>query len=218
MLLEVQRKAVVQCGREMLTAGLAAGSGGNLSCIDRDRGLIAISPSGLTYGEMTPEDVVVVDLEGATADGPHNPSSELAFHLALYRSRPDVGAVVHTHSVYATAMACLHREIPPVHYLIGFAGKKVPVAPYATFGTRALARNVVDTLGETYNGVLLANHGVVTVGESLKAAYAAAESVEFVARICLICADAGEPVALSEAEMRRVIEKFKTYGRRSESA
>lgn len=218
MLLETQRDAVVRYGREMLAADLTAGSSGNLSSIDRDRRLIAISPSGLMYGEITPKDVVVVDLEGRTVDGRHNPSSELAFHLALYQSRSDAGAVVHTHSVYATAMACLNREIPPVHYLIGFAGKKVPVAPYATFGTRALARNLVNTMGENYNGVLLANHGVVTVGENLKAAYTAAESVEFVARICLICADAGEPVVLSETEMERVIEKFKTYGRRSESA
>jgi L-fuculose-phosphate aldolase len=110
-------------------------------------------------------------------------------------------------------MACLRREIPPVHYLIGFAGPKVPVAPYATFGTDALADRLVSAMGVDHNAVLLANHGVVTTGRDLAAAFTAAEAVEFVARICLVAAAAGEPVALDREEMGRVMEKFKAYGR-----
>lgn len=213
MLLGTEREAVARYGREMLAAGLTAGSGGNLSCSGPDRRLIAISPSGIAYEAVTPEDVVVMDKSGRRVEGYRQPSSELAFHLALYQNRPDVGAVVHTHSVYATAMACLKREIPPIHYLIGFAGNKVPVAPYATFGTDALARNLLEAMGDRYNGALLANHGVVTVGRDLKAAFTAAESVEFVARLWLLCAGAGEPAVLSESEMARVMEKLETYGR-----
>ncbi len=213
MLLRDRREAVARYGRKLETSGLTAGTGGNVSCIARDRGMVAITPSGVPYEEVGPADVVVVDLEGRVVEGGLPPSSELAFHRAVYAARPDVEAVVHTHSLYATAMACLRREIPPVHYLLGFAGTRVPVAPYATYGTEALADRLVETLGADRNAALLANHGVVAVGRDLAAAFAVAEAVEFVARICLVAGSAGEPVALDEQEMGRVIEKFKTYGR-----
>ncbi len=213
MLMEIERESVVDYGKRMLAAGLAAGSGGNLSVIDRQRGWVAVSPSGVPYETLRPGDVPLVDLAGTPVDGGLNPSSELPFHLIIYNNRVDVGAVVHTHSVYASAMACLNREIPPIHYLIGFAGRKVPVAPYATFGTEALARGLMETMGSEFNGVLLANHGVVTVGKDLNRAFTAAESVEYVARLCLIITGAGEPEPLSDEEMDRVIKKFESYGR-----
>jgi L-fuculose-phosphate aldolase len=211
MLLQSCREAVVKFGRKMITSHLTTGSGGNLSVFDREQGLIAISPSGIEYFDLQPADVVVVDPEGAIVEGSRKPSSELDFHLALYRHRPDVCAVVHTHSVYATTIACLGWEIPPVHYLIGFAGHKVPLAPYATFGTRRLADNLVAAIGDC-NAVLLANHGLVTVGPTLALAFAAAEEVELVARIYYQARSIGDPVILDEAEMSRVIEKFKHYG------
>jgi L-fuculose-phosphate aldolase len=213
MLMEIERESVVAYGQRMSAAGLTTGSGGNLSVINRKRGWIAVSPTGVPYEELNPGDVPLVDLAGTIVDGGLNPSSELAFHLIIYNNRADVGAVVHTHSVYASAMACLRREIPPIHYLIGFAGRKVPVAPYATFGTNALARGLMETLGSEFNGVLLANHGVVTVGSDLRWAFTAAESVEYVARLCLITSGAGEPEYLSDDEMARVIKKFESYGR-----
>ena len=211
MLMEAERAAVVRYGRAMVASGLTTGTGGNLSCRAGDR--VAISPSGVPYAELEPQAVAVVDLAGERVEGDMKPSSELGFHLALYRRREDVCGVVHTHSVYATTLACLNREIPPVHYLVGFAGHKVPVAPYATFGTEALARNVRDTMGAAYNAVLLANHGLVAVGADLSRAFDTAEEIEFVARVYCQARAVGDPVVLDEAEMRRVIEKFKTYGR-----
>ena len=213
MILEAERQAVVRHGLAMFQAGLTTGTGGNLSCCDPERKRVAISPSGVPYDALQPRDVVVVDRRGRIADGDLKPSSEIGFHLALYDARQDIGGVVHTHSPYATTLACLHWEIPPVHYLVGFAGHKVPVAPYATFGTEALAQNVRQTMGTDYNAVLLANHGLVTVGVDLAKALAAAEEVEFVARIFCQTKTMGDPVILDADEMDRVIEKFKTYGR-----
>jgi L-fuculose-phosphate aldolase len=212
MKLEAQRRSVVQFAKKMLAAGLTTGTGGNLSVRDPDTGLVALTPSGVEYPAMSAEDVVLVDSEGGIVDGGKKPSSEAGFHLALYKKRDDVGAVVHTHSVYATTLACLHWEIPPVHYLIGFAGKKVPLAPYATFGTEALAEKVADGIADG-NAVLLANHGLVAVGADLGAAFSCAEEIELVARIYYQARCAGTPRLIDDAEMDRVIEKFKSYGK-----
>jgi L-fuculose-phosphate aldolase len=162
---------------------------------------------------MQAHDVAVVDLAGQRVAGDRKPSSEIGFHLALYNHREDIGGIVHTHSVYATTLACLNWEIPPVHYLVGFAGTKVPVAPYATFGTEALAHNVRQTLGTRYHAALLANHGLVAVGSDLSRAFDTAEEIEFVARVYCQTKAIGNPVVLGDEEMQRVIEKFKTYGR-----
>ncbi|MCF8050268.1 MAG: L-fuculose-phosphate aldolase [Desulfobacterales bacterium] len=212
MKLEAQRRAVVQYGKKMLAAGLTTGTGGNLSLRDPETGLIALTPSGVEYPVITEEDVVLLDPEGAVVDGKRKPSSEAGFHLALYKKRADIGAVVHTHSVYATTLACLHWEIPPVHYLIGFAGKKVPLAPYATFGTEALAEKVADGIADG-NAVLLANHGLVAVGVDLASAFSCAEEIELVARIYYQARCAGPPRLIDDAEMDRVIEQFRTYGK-----
>jgi L-fuculose-phosphate aldolase len=213
MILTAQRQAVVDYGLTMVRTGLTTGTGGNLSCCERDRGWIAISPSGVPYDVLKPEDVVVVDLDGNVVDGLLKPSSEIGFHLALYRHRSDIGGVVHTHSVYATTLACLQREIPPVHYLVGFAGAKVPVAPYATYGTEALARNIQQTMGARYNAALLANHGLVAVGTDLPKAFGTAETIEFVARLYCQSLAIGDPVVLDDDEMTQVIAKFETYGK-----
>lgn len=213
MLLEDERQAVVDYGRAMVRSRLTTGTGGNLSCCERARGLMAISPSGVPYDVLKPRDVVVVDLDGSPVDGALKPSSEIGFHLALYQQRADIRGIVHTHSVYATTLACLHRELPAIHYLVGFAGPKVPVAPYATFGTEALAHNVQRTMGADYNAALLANHGLVAVGTDLSQAFNTAEEVEFVARVYCQAQAIGQPVALEDDEMTRVIDKFQTYGK-----
>lgn len=211
MTMQKQREAIVRYGRKMITSQLTTGAGGNLSILDRATGQVAISPSGIEYFDLQPQDVVITDLDGQVLDGQYKPSSELGFHLALYRQRPDVNAVLHTHSVYATTMACLGWEIPAVHYLVGFSGHKVPLAPYATFGTEELARNVADSIG-AYNAVLLANHGLVAVGSDLGRAFNTAEEIELVARIYYQTKSVGNPVILPETEMERVLEKFATYG------
>jgi len=213
MLLAPERALVVEFGMRMVQAGLTTGTGGNLSVFNRGESLVAVSPSGIAYDRLTPGDVVVLSLEGDVVDGTRNPTSELNFHQALYRMRPDVNAVVHTHSPYATTMACLGWEIPPVHYLVGFSGKKVPLARYDTFGTPGLAANVAAAIGD-YNAVLLANHGLAAVGGNMASAFAAAEEIEFVARIYYQTRAVGTPRILPDAEMERVIEKFKTYGQK----
>ncbi len=211
MRLDKERRAIVDFGRKMLTASLTTGAGGNLSVCDRKQGLLAITPSGVDYFDLSAEQVVVVDLEGQPVEGDCKPSSELGFHLALYRQRPEITAVVHTHSVYATTIACLNWELPPVHYLIGFSGHKVPLAPYATFGTEQLAANITAAIGD-HNAVLLANHGLVAVGTTLGRAFATAEEIELVARIYYQACSIGEPVLLDRQEMSRVMDKFSTYG------
>ncbi|WP_321402283.1 L-fuculose-phosphate aldolase [Maridesulfovibrio sp.] len=211
MLLEKERELVVEYGKKLLESGLTTGTGGNLSIFNREHGLVAISPSGLDYRLSTPEDIVVIDLDGNIKDSERKPSSEYGFHTVLYKERADVNAVVHTHSVYATTVACLNMELPAVHYLVAFAGKKVPLAPYATFGTPELAENVINTIGN-YNAVLLANHGLITVGRGISNAFDAAEELELVARIYIQTLSVGKPVIVPDEEMDKVIDKFSTYG------
>ena len=211
MLMLPQRQQIVEYGRKMVQSGLTTGSGGNLSILSAPDNLIAISPSGIDYNDVTVADVVVVDRSGKVVDGERKPSSELGFHLALYAARPEVEAVVHTHSVYATTLACLHWELPAVHYLVAFSGDKVPLAPYATFGSPELADNIIASIG-SYNAVLLANHGLVAVGTDMKSCFNVAEEIELVARIYYQTKTVGQPVLVEGEEMQRVVEKFSHYG------
>lgn len=211
MRLEAERRLVVEYGRKLLAANLTTGSGGNLSIYNRAEGLIAIKPSGIAYPDIQPEDVVVVKPDGSIVDGELKPSSEMSIHLALMRYRPDINAVIHTHSVYATTFACLNWEIPAVHYLMAYSGKKVPLAAYATFGTPELAANIVSAI-RGYNACLMANHGVVAVGPNIARAFAVAEEIELVARIYYQTMCIGKPVVLSDQEMGTLCEKFMTYG------
>ena len=141
MLLQEQRELVVEYGRRLVRSGLTVGTFGNLSVCDRERNLVAISPSGMDYFATAPEDVGVVDLRGEVVEGGRKPSSELDLHCLLYQSRPDVGAVVHTHSTYATVLACLRWPIDPIHYLVAYSGRDVPCIPYYPFGSLELAEN-----------------------------------------------------------------------------
>ncbi len=213
-MLDQIKNQLIHYGREMIARSLTTGSGGNLSVYLKSEERVLITPSAVAYADTTPEDIVVCNPRGEVVQGTRRPSSELSFHLALYSHRDDIGAVVHTHSVFATTLACMHREIPAVHYLVGFAGPKVPLAPYATFGTQALAQAIVDTIGQS-NAVLMANHGLVAVGPDLTAAFNVAEEIELVARIYYQTLVAGEPKILSDAQMDEVLEKFKWYGQPS---
>lgn len=212
--LEKIMSEIVMFGRKMLEDGLTAGSGGNLSVYMRDANIIAITPSGLGYTEMAHDDIVLLDGDGRAIRPGLKPSSELGFHIASYRARPDVSAVVHTHSPFATTFACLRMEIPAVHYLVGFAGKKVSVAPYATFGSDGLADSVGEHISDR-NAVLLANHGLVAIGKDLASAYNVALEVEYTARIFHQSLAIGRPFILDDDEMDRVIKKFETYGKPS---
>lgn len=212
MLLEKERNEVVRHLRLMAERGLTKGTGGNISCYNRAQGLIAISPSAVEYCSMTPKDVAVIGLDGEQIDGNYEPSSEKALHLFCYKKRADVNAVVHTHSVYSMVLACLHENLPNVHYLMGYAGGMVECIPYHLFGSTELAAEAADGLGNK-NAVLLGNHGLLAVGNTIEAAFQVAEIVEFISEIYYKARCIGNPKLLSDKEMKDVIEKFKCYGR-----
>lgn len=209
---EHERRQIVSFLRRMLAARLTTGSGGNISIRIGDTETFAISPTGIAYDRMRAKDVVVVDFSGHVRSGKRKPSSEWRMHAEVYAARPDAGAIVHTHSVHASTFACLREEIPAVHYLIGWAGHTVPLAPYATYGSVELARAAVETLGSDSQAVLLASHGLLAIGRNITAAFAVAEEIELVARIAWQARAIGTPVELPREEMDRVLEKFRTYG------
>jgi L-fuculose-phosphate aldolase len=209
MLLETERAEVVAAALELLESGLVRGTSGNVSV--RVGELVAVTPTGVDYRRLAAGHVPVIDLDGRVVDGAYAPSSEVPMHLAVYRAREDVRAVVHTHSMFATTFAALGEELPAVHYVLAWAGTKVRVAPYATYGTGELASNCVDGLGDD-QAVLLANHGVIAVGDGLRKAMTVAEAVEFTAELYWRARSVGEPNVLSAYEMRRVAMAFTTYG------
>ena len=212
MILEKERQSITETGKRMIIARLTTGTGGNLSIFNREEGLIAIKPSGVPYQTMQAEDVVILKPTGEQVDGKLKPSSETKFHLAIYQARPDVNAILHSHQVHATTIACMGIELPAVHYLIGWCGDKVPLAPYATFGTQALSKNILSVLGD-YRACLLENHGLITLGTDLNQAFDIAEELELVAQIYIQAKAMGEPKLLNQDQMAEVLEKFKTYGK-----
>jgi L-fuculose-phosphate aldolase len=206
------RSAVVRIAQTMDRAGFCPSKSGNVSVRLGD-GLL-VTPSGLPYAGMRPEDLVEISLEGEVRSGERKPSSEWPFHAAIYRARRDAEAIVHTHSPMATALSCTRQGIPAFHYMIAFAGgADIRCAPYATFGTQELADSAVAAL-DGRKATLLANHGVIALGASLDGAYAIAAEVENLATQYLALLGAGlAPVILDAEEMARVGAKFAGYGK-----
>lgn len=206
------RVAVVRIAQALDRAGFCPSKSGNVSVRLKDGFLV--TPSGLPYAGMGPEDLVQLSLEGEIRSGERKPSSEWPFHAAIYRARSDAQAIVHTHSPMATALSCTRQGIPAFHYMIALAGgADIPCAPYATFGTRELADNAVAAL-EGRKATLLANHGVIALGASLDGASAIAAEVENLATQYLALLGAGlAPVILDPEEMGRVGAKFMGYGK-----
>ncbi len=211
MKLELARSKIVKYGKKLLESGLTKGTGGNLSIYRPAKKLLAISPSGLDYHDIGLEDIVVMDLQGNIVEGRRKPSSEYEMHRIFYEKRQDIKAIVHCHSVYATTISLLRETLPAAHYMIALAGKDVRCADYATFGTEELAHNAYKAMEDRY-GVLLANHGLLTGGDCLENAFNTAEELEFVAETYYRARSIGEPVILSEEEMTKMKEEFKTYG------
>lgn len=208
---EELRRAIVATGRGLAEAGLMPNKSGNVSCRTRDGFLI--TPSGVPYALLEPGQLVELRADGSGPAGGLRPSSEWRMHAAIYAGRPDVSAIVHTHSPRATALACARRGVPAFHYMVALAGGAIRCVPYATFGSEELAANAVLGL-EGRRATLLANHGVVAVGASLDRAHAVATEVENLAQQYLELLAAGlEPVLLDEQELARVIAKFEDYGR-----
>ncbi len=211
MLLQSERMQVVEYGKMLASARLVTGTSGNISIYNCSENLMAISPSGINYNLMKPEDVVVMDLQKKVVDGSRKPSSEYRLHSIFYEKRDDAGAVIHTHSPFATAVACLNLDLPAVHYTIAHAGNKVSCAKYATFGTEDLADNAYQAM-EDRKAVILANHGLVAIGENIAVAFNIASEIEYVAELYLRSSAAGVPVIIPEDEMNKIIIKFKNYG------
>ncbi|NLK42859.1 MAG: L-fuculose-phosphate aldolase [Tissierellia bacterium] len=211
MILLNERREIVEYGKKLVTSKLTKGTGGNLSIYNRKEGLMAISPSGIDYFEIRPEDVVVLDLDGNIVDGDKKPSSELDMHRIFYKNREDIDAIIHTHTIYATTLSCLNITLPPVHYMVALAGLDVKCAKYATFGTEELARKAFEAMKDRY-AVLLANHGLLAGAKDLANAFNITEEIEYCAELYIKAKSVGEPVILPEEEMKLMLEKFKTYG------
>lgn len=214
MLMEEERRLVAEYGRKLSADGLARGTAGNISIYNPKLGLMAISPSGLGYFDTAPEDVCVCDLDGNVADGARRPSSEHGLHAAFYRQKAAEGclSVVHTHSDYATTLACMQEPIRAVHFTIAVAGTdEVPVCGYTTFGTPELAELAVRACARG-KAVLLANHGLLAFGKDIREAYGIAGDLEAVAKTQWQCMCAGKMHVLSKEQIDAVLVRFQTYG------
>ena len=212
MLLQKEREMIVAYGKKMLSAGLTRGAGENLSIYDRKLERMAITPSGIPYEEIEAEDIMIMKLDGTIVEGNKTPSSEHAMHEIVYRTREDVGAMLHVHSTFAVTLACLNEDLPALDYRVAYSRERsVKCAPYASFGTPDLAVNALKTMGNQ-NAVLLTNHGMNVVGPDLPKAFAIAEQLEFCAELYVRARTIGKPVILPDDEMDKMVERFKIAG------
>lgn len=208
------RQSMVDVMQQMDARGLNRGTSGNVS-IRVDSGML-VTPSGVVPGRLTAEQMVFVDNAGNWDDQGPRPSSEWRMHLGLYLARGEVGAVVHCHSRHATILACAGREIPSVHYMVAVAGgAKVPLAPYATFGSEELAHAIAATL-DGYRACLMTNHGQIAVGRTIHQALAVADEVEEQAAVYCGTLAIGGPLLLDDAEMARIGQAFMRYGQQKQ--
>ncbi|HDS1765436.1 L-fuculose-phosphate aldolase [Pseudomonas alloputida] len=205
------REAVVEACREMTALGINQGTSGNVSVRYGD--VMLISPSGIPYDVMQPGDIVEMKMNGEwTASRGMEPSSEWRFHLDILRELKDVNAVVHAHPIYCTTLAILNKPIPPVHYMIAAAGgDSIPCVPYATYGTEELSHYTLAALQDR-KACLMANHGMIATGSTLKKALWLALEVEVLARQYHACLQVGEPVLLTKDQIDAVLKKWGTYG------
>ena len=216
MLLQKIRKEIIEYGKKIALAGLTRGTGGNLSICDRASGTMAITPSGIDYFDIKPEQIVLIDVQsGEITDGKAVPSSECDMHRIFYKYRNDIDAIIHTHTTFAATISILNWDLPPLHYLVAFAGTDVRCAKYATYGTVALAKNAFEAMKDR-KAVLLANHGLLAGGANLAEAFAVTEIIEFCCELYYRTKCVGEPVLLPLDEMELMLERFKIYGSRME--
>lgn len=201
-------QAVIEYAHRMTEKGLIAGTWGNISVRIPDTDMIAITPSGRDYMTLVPSDIAIVNMKGEWVDGNYKPSSELPLHLAVYRARQDVGALIHTHSIYASACAAARRSIPAIIEDVAMMnGGDIEVAEYAANGSTELAANTVRALGE-HQSVLLANHGMLGCGSNLKEAMTMCELVEKTARIFIAAQSLGGAVELDRDDVMRMRNQY----------
>jgi len=189
---------IVEAGKRMLHKGLVIGASGNISIRISGEDKIVITPSQIKYDKIGVNDIVVVDFKKNVLEGDRSPSVETGMHIGVYETRPDVGAIVHTHSVYASAIASLGKKIPPfLDDIVLMLGGEIEVAEYGMPGSKELAENAVRALGKK-NAVLLANHGSLSCGKDLEGAFVNAELVERVAKIFILSSLLGKPKNLPQ--------------------
>ena len=213
MLLEKERQQVVKTALAMLQTGLVVNTSGNVSIRVDD--MIAITPSGLSYDNLEARDIPVVDMDGNPVSGDLLPSSETPLHLSVYAADSGARAIVHTHSVYATAVSTLVKELPAIHYQVADLGGPVPVAPYQTFGSPELAASVTDSIrGRT--AALMQNHGSLTIGETVEQALGRTITLEWLCRVYLIASQSGTPSLIDDEELERVLQQQVRLGEERE--
>ena len=204
------RRNLIHYARRLTETGLTRNTTGNLS--HRVEGGLLVTPSGMDYAKLEPEDIVFVAMDG-TAAGRRLPSSEWRFHRDILAARPEIAVVLHAHSPFATSLACLRDGIPAFHYMVAVAGgTDIRCGAYATFGTAELSAHAVAAL-EGRRACLLANHGMIALGPDFERALKLAIEVETLAEMYWRARQIGQPVILDDEEMARVIEKFRTYGK-----
>jgi L-fuculose-phosphate aldolase len=207
--LELRKKVIWTC-RQMNALGINQGTSGNISA--RIEGGFLMTASGVPYDRMEPEHIVEMDMEGGYY-GDYLPSTEWRMHYDIMKARPEAGAIVHTHSIYATALATLRKDIPAFHYMIAVTGgTSLRVSDYAEFGTQALSDTMLEAMKDR-TACLLANHGQICFGKDLDKALWLAGEIETLSEIYWAASLAGKPVILSEKDMKTVLPRFKTYGK-----
>lgn len=209
--LAIRQEIIATC-LKMNAAGLNSGSAGNLSV--RIDGGFLITPSGLSYETMTPDQIVEMDMQGRYY-GDYVPSSEWRFHYDILRQRPDVDVVLHSHAPNCSILACCRLDIEPIHYMVGVGGGSViKCSGYAPFGTPELSHLALEALGPR-NACLLGNHGVIALGKTPAKAFGVLCEVEYLARVTIGARQLGGGVVLTKDEMDTVLSRFRTYGKQS---
>lgn len=205
------RNQIIKTALALNETGLSAGSSGNVSARVEHEGFL-ITPSGVKYHKLRPEDIVFLDFEGNVIEGDYVPSSEWRFHMDIYNARRAAKAIVHAHPPYCTALACLDKEIPPFHYMVAVVGgKSIRCCRYEPFGTPELSRAVLEAL-DGRKACLMSHHGMVAFGDNLEKALSLAVEVEVLAQQYHLVLQVGEPKLLSDAQMEDVMHRFWTYG------
>jgi L-fuculose-phosphate aldolase len=205
------RDQLIATAIAMNRRGLNQGTAGNVSA--RVPEGFVLTPSGMPYDTMRSDDLVMLSPDGTLLAGHRKPSTEWPMHAAILRARPEVNAIIHAHALYCTVLACYRRPIPAFHYMVAIAGgDSIRCAPYATFGSVELSEHALTALSDR-KACLLANHGMIALGTNLEDALRIALEVETLAAQYVLCLQMGEPTQIDAAEMSRVLEKFRDYGR-----
>ncbi|MDZ4099308.1 MAG: class II aldolase/adducin family protein [Methylophilaceae bacterium] len=208
--MKAEREQLLGTMQKLLQCGLNRGTSGNASM--RVKNGLLLTPTGIDVEDMIASDMVFMNEDGEY-EGDRKPTSEWMFHLDILKQRPEIGAVIHTHSMFATTLACLRKDVPPFHYMIAASGgDSIRCAPYALFGSEALSKSALQAL-EGRRACLLANHGMIALGENIKQAFDVTVEVEALCEQYLHALQVGEPAILSEQEMREVFAQFKGYSK-----